>query len=79
MEFGIVTVDRDLSIISVVGSLISEQKGIARKVFDALEEVDVRMISFGGSKNNISIVVDTDQKKKALAALNDQLFGDHWK
>jgi aspartate kinase len=78
-EFGIVTVDRDLSIISVVGSLISEQKGMARKVFDALEEVDVRMISFGGSKNNISIVIDTDQKKKALAELNDQLFVDHWK
>lgn len=78
-EFGMVTVDRDLSIISVVGSLISEQKGMAGKVFDALEEVEVRMISFGGSKNNISIVVDTDQKKNALSALNDRLFGDHWK
>jgi len=78
-EFGMVTVDRDLSIISVVGSLIAEQKGMAGKVFDALEEVEVRMISFGGSKNNISIVVDTDQKKNALSALNDRLFGDHWK
>jgi len=78
-EFGMVTVDRDLSIISVVGSLIAEQKGMAGKVFDALEEVEVRMISFGGSKNNISIVVDTDQKKNALSALNDRLFRDHWK
>ena len=78
-EFGNVTVDHDQSIVSVVGALISDQKGIARKVFDALEEISVRMISFGGSKNNISIVIDTAQKSEALRALNDNLFQDHWK
>jgi aspartate kinase len=78
-EFGTVVVDKDQSIICVVGSMISDRKGIAGKVFDALADISVRMISFGGSKNNISIVIDTSQKSQALNALNDHVFADHWK
>ncbi len=45
-----------------------------KKVFDALEHIPVRMISYGGSKHNISVLVDVSNKIKALKQLNEGLF-----
>jgi aspartate kinase len=73
-ELGIVEVDKDQTIICIVGNMISEETGIARKVFNSLGNIPIRMISFGGSRNNISILVDTKFKKEALTALNDGVF-----
>lgn len=73
-EFCILEVDTDQTIICIVGDFLAEKKGIVRKIFDTLENIPVRMISYGGSKNNISILVSTQYKAEALNALNEGLF-----
>ncbi len=73
-RFGTITVDRDQSIICVVGNKLAERKGVLNEVFRSLELVPVRMVSFGGSQNNISILVDTAQKEQSLRLLNQGLF-----
>lgn len=72
--FGIVEIDSDQSIVCVVGNMVSETEGAAIKIFEALKEVPIRMISYGGSKHNISFVTEGKYKQKALQALNDGLF-----
>lgn len=72
--FGIVEVDKEQTIICVVGDLIAERKGTGSKIFNALCEIPIRMISFGGSKNNVSVLVETKYKKDSLQLLNDSLF-----
>ncbi len=72
--FGSVEVDTDMSIICIVGDIIQDEKGFASKVFHALDGIPIRMISYGGSKYNISVLVPTSQKKKTLQALSDNLL-----
>lgn len=74
-KFGTIDVEKNQTIICVVGHNIGGQKGILKKVFGALSEVPVKMVSCGGSNNNISIVIEPSQKEKALIALNEGLFG----
>ena len=69
-----VEVDNEQTIICVVGNLIAEEKGIALKVIQALENIPLRMISYGGSKHNISVLVNSKDKVRALNELNDKLF-----
>jgi aspartate kinase len=73
-EFGTVNVDTDLSIVSIVGLFPASKPGYAGSIFDTLRNIPVRMISYGGSENNISILVDTKLKKQTLLALNRGLF-----
>ncbi|NJN25671.1 MAG: aspartate kinase [Cyclobacteriaceae bacterium] len=73
--FGSVTVDPNQSIICMVGNDVVREKGIVKKIFDSLEDIPIRMISYGGSKYNISVLTETQYKKKALIALNKGLFG----
>ncbi|PCJ83520.1 MAG: aspartate kinase [Flavobacteriales bacterium] len=73
-EFGTVEIDADQSIICVVGDYLAEKQGIAAQVFQSLKDISVRMISFGGSKNNISLLVHSKHKKEALLAINKGLF-----
>jgi len=72
--FGHVNVDSNLSIVSIVGLFPAAKPGYAGAIFDALRNIPVRMISYGGSENNISILVDTQLKKETLLALNKGLF-----
>ena len=72
-EYGRVEVDHRLSIICIVGNYISDKGGIAAEIFKCLDSIPVRMISFGGSRHNISILVKEDNKQSALKALH-QLF-----
>jgi aspartate kinase len=74
-KFGTIEVDNDQAIICIVGNKIMDQQGILTKVFDALSEIPVRMVSCGGSANNVSVLVDKQFKDKALNALNEGLFG----
>jgi aspartate kinase len=74
-KFGTIEVDKDQAIICIVGNKIMEQQGVLTKVFDALSEIPVRMVSCGGSANNVSVLVDKKFKDKALIALNEGLFG----
>lgn len=73
-KFGSIEVDKDQVIICVVGNKIMEKKGVLENVFRALPEVPVRMVSCGGSANNVSILVDKQYKEKALNSLNEGLF-----
>jgi aspartate kinase len=72
--FGTITVDRNQTIVCVVGNRLAERKGVLQEVFRSLGTIPVRMVSFGGSQNNISILVDTAQKPQCLQLLNQGLF-----
>ena len=73
--FGTISVESDHSIISVVGNEISQTPDILKRLFDALKDVPVRMVSYGGSKHNISLLVPSADKTKTLQLLNKGLFG----
>lgn len=73
-EFGQVEVDRDQTIICVVGDFISERSGSGLAIFESLQHIALRMISYGGSKNNISLLINTTDKVEALTKLNDGIF-----
>jgi aspartate kinase len=72
--FGDVEVDSDMSIVCIVGDIISEEKGFASKVFNALDGIPIRMISYGGSRYNISVLVPTVHKKITLQAISDKVL-----
>ncbi len=73
-KYGTVNVDHDMCIICVVGDLRWENVGFEAKALDAMREIPVRMISFGGSDYNISFLVSKEDKKRALQSLSDHLF-----
>ena len=73
-DFGDVMVDSHQTIICIVGNKIVEKEEILQKVFRAMENIPVRMISYGGSHYNISILVDTKFKSGALKELNRYIF-----
>ncbi len=73
-EFGTVAVDYDMVIICVVGDLEWHNRGFEARAIDALRDVPVRMISYGGSNYNISFLVKKEDKVRALNALTDHLF-----
>ena len=73
-KFGTVTIDRDMVIICVVGDLEWQNRGIEAAALDALKDIPVRMISYGGSNFNISFLVSKQDKVKALNLLSDHLF-----
>ena len=72
--FGSVELDRDQTIICVVGDFGAEKHGYASKVLDAIKHLPVRMISYGGSAYNISLLVNTDDKVEALRSLHNRIF-----
>lgn len=73
--FSTVSVDKDQSIVCIVGNEIGEQAGTLKKVFDSVSNINVRMVSFGGSIHNISLLVNSSDKKQVLQQLNTGLFG----
>lgn len=73
-KFGTVTVDHDMAIICVVGDLEWHNFGFETKVLDALGDIPVRMISYGGSNYNISLLVRQSDKIAALNSLQKCLF-----
>lgn len=73
-EIGSVTIDKEQTIVCVVGNMIAEEKGFAVEILQSLQDISVRMISYGGSRHNISLLIDTKNKEKALKQLNDNLF-----
>jgi len=73
-ELGEVEVDRELTIVCVVGDMVSEATVFSKQIFDAIEGIPVRMISYGGSHYNVSILVETKYKKETLQKLSDNLF-----
>lgn len=76
-QYGTVEVEPGHSIVSVVGQDIASESGTLQAVFNALSGVDVRMVSYGGSPHNISILVPGGQKTTVLRQLNSGVFGLH--
>ncbi|MUP45740.1 aspartate kinase [Gramella sp. BOM4] len=74
-NYGELNVDFEHSIICVVGEGLIEDKSSSR-IFEILNDVPVRMISYGGSNNNISLLVDTKHKIEVLQKLNQKLFSE---
>ena len=73
-KYGTVTVDKGMCIICVVGDMVWENLGFESRALDALADIPVRMISYGGSNYNISFLIREEDKKKALQRLSDVLF-----
>ncbi|MEO6404341.1 MAG: aspartate kinase [Ferruginibacter sp.] len=73
--FGTVEIDTNQTIVSIVGNEITETRDIMRKVFESVSGVPVRMVSYGGSRHNISLLIPKSYKEQTLRLLNKGLFG----
>lgn len=73
-KLGTVQVDTNQCIICVVGDMAAEQHGYCAQVLDALKEKPVRMVCYGGSDHNVSVLVSMEQKQWALQQLSKHLF-----
>lgn len=73
--FGTIAVEQGNTIISVVGNQIAQTPSILSKLFESLNEIPVRMVSYGGSKHNVSLLVGSEHKNATLQKLNSGLFG----
>ena len=73
-EISQVEVEENQTIICIVGQLPKDKSGYGFKVMEALKDIPLRMVSYGGSLNNISVLVNGNLKKEALIALNKGLF-----
>ena len=73
-SIGHVEVERDQTIICVVGDFRPDRVGSAPEMFEAINEIPVKMISYGGSENSASILINTSDKITALRALSAKLF-----
>lgn len=76
-KYGTVTVDSDMCIICVVGDLDWSNLGFETLATDAMKDIPVRMISYGGSNYNISFLIKESDKKRALQSLSDVLFNNN--
>jgi aspartate kinase len=72
--FGSIEIDKAQTIVSIVGYHVAKTENLLAKVFDSLTEIPVRMVSFGGSQHNISILVAHEHKEKTLQLLSHGLF-----
>ncbi len=75
-KFGTVKVNENMCIICVVGDLEWHNVGFESLATEALKNIPVRMISYGGSNHNVSFLISADDKKAALQALSDKLFNN---
>ncbi|UTW61146.1 aspartate kinase [bacterium SCSIO 12741] len=73
-EISNVEVDSDQTIVCVVGDFVHGGHGYAARIFEALNSIPIRMISYGGSSHNISVLVKSEFKQEALQQLNTHLF-----
>lgn len=73
-KLGTVDFESNQTIICIVGDFIAEDTGTTVEIFNALSKIPLRMISYGGSKHNISLLTNSSNKKDALIALHEHLF-----
>lgn len=74
---GEVEVNKNLSIVCVVGNFSHDSMGAGNKIFESIKHIPIRMVSYGGSQHNVSIVIETEYKKEALVSLNNGLFNQN--
>lgn len=75
-KYGTVTVDTDMVIVCVVGDMKWNNVGFEANIISSLKDIPVRMISYGGSNYNVSLLVKAEDKKRSLQALSDHLFNN---
>lgn len=73
-DFGTIEVEQDNSIVCVVGRMDYDHAGLASRIFKSVENVPIKMISYGASHRSLSLLISTVNKKDALQSLNNQLF-----
>jgi aspartate kinase len=73
-ELGIVSVEHNQTIICVVGDFRPETRGSAPEIFEALDNITLKMISYGGSSHSLSLLIETKNKIEALIQLSKNLF-----
>lgn len=73
-SYATIEVEKDQSIICVVGDFAADKHGLAYKVLEGLKHIPIRMISYGGSNYNVSMLIDTANKTEALKSLHTRLF-----
>lgn len=73
-SYATISVERNMVIICVVGDLEWQNVGFEARIINALKDIPVRMISYGGSNSNVSLVMKASDKVRALKALSDHLF-----
>lgn len=73
--FGTIEIEREQAIVSIVGNEINETKNVLQHLFNSLTDIPVRMVNYGGSHHNISILIPKEYKTKTLQLLNKGLFG----
>ena len=76
-KYGTVTVDLDMCIVCVVGDMDWENVGFETRAMQAMKDIPVRMVSYGGSNYNISFLIREEDKPQALRALSACLFNDN--
>jgi aspartate kinase len=74
-EFATTEIEQNQTIICIVGNLPKDKAGYGFKVLESVKDIPIRMVSYGGSPNNISVLINSTFKKEALTALNKGLFG----
>jgi aspartate kinase len=75
-ELGTLEIEENQSIVCVVGDFRTERTGSAPEIFEALNEIPLKMISYGGSPYSLSLLIDTSDKVKALRLLSKHLFNE---
>lgn len=73
-ELGSVEVEENQTIVCVVGDFRTERTGSAPEIFEALDTIPLKMISYGGSPNSLSLLIDSSNKIEALRLLSKHLF-----
>ena len=73
-ELGNVEVEENQTIVCIVGDFRTERTGSAPEIFEALNTIPLKMISYGGSPNSLSLLIDTSNKREALRLLSKHLF-----
>ena len=73
-EYGEVEVETNNTIVCVVGNMPFYKVGILKRVVDAIDDIPIRMLSYGGSKFNISLLIDSQYKEETLNRLNERVF-----
>lgn len=73
--FGTIEVDKNMSLVSIVGNEIAKTEHILSKLFESIEEIPVRMVSYGGSPHNVTLLVPAANRTQTLQVLNKGIFG----
>ena len=68
------SLDRDMVIISIVGDLVIKNENIGSNILEAIKNIPLRMISYGGSNLSFSFLIEKKEKERTLKILNEKLF-----